>query len=129
METLKEALQAFDALSQEVQYCDIDPGAKGADGVSVTSIEQTTESSADSGTNVITVTLSNGVKQTFNVKNGSKGLTGAKGDKGDTGPQPPLTDNLTSTSTTSALTAAKGKELNDKITSLLAGNDAVMTEQ
>lgn len=25
METLKEALQAFDTLSQEVQYCDIDP--------------------------------------------------------------------------------------------------------
>lgn len=63
---------------------------------------------------------------------GDKGDTGAqgpKGDKGDTGPQPSLTNSLTSTSTTTALTAAQGKALNDKITSLLAGNDAAMTEQ
>ena len=54
----------------------------GADGVGIQSVVQTTASSADGGTNVITVTLTNGTKSTFNVKNGSKG---SKGDKGDTG--------------------------------------------
>lgn len=54
-------------------------GDKGDAGVSVSSITQTTTSNADGGTNVITVTLSNGTKSTFNVKNGSKGSTGAAG--------------------------------------------------
>lgn len=55
------------------------------DGVSVTKVEQTTTSTADSGTNVITVTLSNGETFDFNVINGSKGSTGEKGEKGDKG--------------------------------------------
>lgn len=104
-------------------------GPKGDNGVSITSVEQTTSSTSDSGNNVITVTLSNGEKSTFNVKNGSKGSTGAKGDTGAQGPQPSLSNSLTSTSTTTALTAAQGKVLNDKITSLLSGSDAAMTEQ
>lgn len=51
----------------------------------ITSIVQTTTSTADGGTNVITATLSDGTKTTFNIKNGQKGSTGAKGDKGDSG--------------------------------------------
>ena len=60
-------------------------GPQGEDGVSITSVEQTTTSSADGGSNVVTVTLSDGTKSTFTVKNGSKGSQGDKGDKGDTG--------------------------------------------
>lgn len=66
-------------------------GSPGADGVGITSIEQTTTSTADGGENVFTVTLTNDVTATFTVKNGSKGsqgepgVDGAKGDKGDTG--------------------------------------------
>ena len=55
------------------------------DGVGIASIEQTTTSNADGGTNVITITLTNGVKKTFSVKNGSKGSTGNTGPTGATG--------------------------------------------
>lgn len=51
-------------------------GAKGTDGVSITSVTQTTTASGDGGTNVITVTLSNGQAYTFEVKNGTKGSPG-----------------------------------------------------
>ena len=60
-----------------------DPGDDGEDGVGIASIQQTTTSTADGGSNVFTVTLGNGTKATFTVKNGSKGS------KGDTGPQGP----------------------------------------
>jgi hypothetical protein len=40
---------------------------------------QTTTSANDSGTNIITVTLTDGTKTTFNVKNGSKGNAGVDG--------------------------------------------------
>ncbi len=64
---------------QGLQGIQGEPGTPGADGVSVVSVEQTTTSSADGGENVVTVTLSNGVKSTFKIKNGSKGSTGEKG--------------------------------------------------
>lgn len=48
-------------------------GEAGTDGISVVSVTQTTTSSVDGGTNIITVTLSDGTKNTFRVKNGSKG--------------------------------------------------------
>ena len=57
-------------------------GPTGPQGVSVTKVEQTTTSTADGGTNVITVTLSDGQKFTFNVKNGSKGSNGSNGSNG-----------------------------------------------
>lgn len=60
-------------------------GTDGEDGVSVTSVRQTTTSNADGGTNVITVTLSNGKDYTFTVINGSKGSKGDTGDKGEKG--------------------------------------------
>jgi hypothetical protein len=60
-------------------------GPKGDAGVSISKVEQTTTSTADGGTNIITVTLSNGQKATFNVKNGSRGSTGDPGKDGDDG--------------------------------------------
>lgn len=45
----------------------------------IKSVTQTTTSSTDGGTNVITVTLTDGTTSTFSVKNGSKGSTGESG--------------------------------------------------
>lgn len=70
-----------------------------------------------------------GSSDTGKPSRGATGPQGPKGDTGATGPQPSLSNSLTSTSTTTALTAAQGKVLNDKITSLLSGSDAAMTEQ
>lgn len=75
-----------------------DKGDTGAQGVSISSVIQTTTSSVDDGNNVVTVTLSNGAKSTFTVKNGSKGsqgiqgVQGPKGDTGATGPKGPKGD-------------------------------------
>lgn len=49
----------------------------------ITSIVQTTTSTADGGNNIITATLSNGSTSTFTIKNGTKGSTGSQGPKGD----------------------------------------------
>lgn len=57
----------------------------GEDGVGIVSIEQTTTSTDDGGDNVITVTLTNGQKYTFVVKNGSKGSAGKDGTNGTDG--------------------------------------------
>lgn len=57
-------------------------GDTGATGVSISTIKQTTTSTADGGNNVFTVTLDNGTSATFSVKNGSKGSTGATGPQG-----------------------------------------------
>ena len=70
-------------------------GEKGDDGVGIASVVQTTTSAADGGSNVVTVTLSNGNTSTFTVKNGSKGsqgeqgIQGVQGPKGDTGAEGP----------------------------------------
>lgn len=56
------------------------PGKDGADGVGIASIKQTTTSTADGGSNVFTVTLTDGNTAKFTVRNGSKG---SKGDPGD----------------------------------------------
>lgn len=45
-------------------------GAAGADGVGISSVVQTTESTVSGGTNVITVTKTDGTTSTFNVRNG-----------------------------------------------------------
>ena len=57
-------------------------GTNGKDGVGVASVEQTTTSTEDGGTNVITVTLTNGTTATFSVLNGSKGSKGDRGERG-----------------------------------------------
>lgn len=62
-------------------------GPKGNNGVGIASVVQTTTSSTDGGSNVMTVTLSNGTKSTFIVKNGLKGSQGEQGQKGDKGEQ------------------------------------------
>ena len=67
-------------------------GEKGDDGVGIASVEQTTTSSTDGGSNVVTVTLSNGSTSTFTVKNGSKGSQGEKGEQGEQGIQGPKGD-------------------------------------
>ena len=57
-------------------------GDKGDKGTDIASVVQTTVSAADNGTNIITVTLSDGTQSTINIKNGSKGSTGATGTRG-----------------------------------------------
>ena len=49
---------------------------KGNDGVGIQKVEQTTISDEDGGTNVITVTKTDGSSSTFSVKNGNKGSAG-----------------------------------------------------
>lgn len=60
-------------------------GRDGDDGVSIVDVSQTTTSSEDDGTNVVTISLSNGESFSINIKNGSKGAQGGDGNKGDPG--------------------------------------------
>ena len=60
-------------------------GHPGADGVGIKSVVQTTTSTEDGGTNVITVTKTDGSTSTIEVRNGSKGSTGAAGTDGKDG--------------------------------------------
>lgn len=62
-----------------------DKGDKGDTGVGVQSVKQTTISNTDGGSNVVTVTLTNGATSTFTVKNGSKGSSGNNGTNGKDG--------------------------------------------
>lgn len=57
----------------------ISNGSPGSAGVGIKSVVQTTTSSADGGSNVITVTKTDNTTSTFTVKNGSKGTSGAEG--------------------------------------------------
>lgn len=61
------------------------PGADGADGVGIQSVVQTTTSAEDGGTNIVTVTKTDGTTSTFQVKNGSKGSDGVPGKDGANG--------------------------------------------
>lgn len=63
-------------------------GNSGKDGISVSSIIQTTTSSESGGTNIITATLSDGTTSNFNIMNGAKGDRGEKGDTGQDGYTP-----------------------------------------
>ena len=56
--------------------------------VGIQSVVQTVISNSDGGTNVITVTKTDGTTSTFTVKNGSKGSTGAPGAAGEDGYTP-----------------------------------------
>ena len=62
-----------------------DPGSDGQDGIGIQSVEQTSTSTEDGGTNIITVTKSDGTSFTFQVKNGSKGSAGSAGADGQPG--------------------------------------------
>ena len=59
-------------------------GQPGADGMGIQSVAQTTTSTEDGGTNVVTVTKTDGTTSTFSIKNGSKGSTGQAGADGHT---------------------------------------------
>lgn len=54
----------------------------GDNGISIKSIEQTQTSTEDSGENIITVTLTNGLVSHFVIRNGSKGPSGAEDNNG-----------------------------------------------
>lgn len=54
-------------------------GIQGETGVGIQSVVQTTEATEDGGTNVITVTKTDGTTSTFAVRNGSTGPAGADG--------------------------------------------------
>lgn len=77
-----EKIAEWDAKSEQGEK-----GDKGDPGVGVQSVAQTTTSSADGGSNVVTVTLTDGTKSTFTVKNGSKGSQGVQGIQGEQGPK------------------------------------------
>ena len=62
-------------------------GVPGTDGVGIQSVEQTTTSTEDGGTNVVTVTKTDGATSTFYVRNGSRGSAGPAGPTGPQGPQ------------------------------------------
>ena len=68
-----------------VDGADGSPGADGADGVGIQSVEQTITSTEDGGTNIVTVTKTDGSTSTFEVRNGSKGNDGAPGKDGTDG--------------------------------------------
>lgn len=63
-------------------------GVPGTDGVGIQSVEQTTTSAEDGGTNVVTVTKTDGTTSTFYVRNGSRGSTGPAGSDGQDGVSP-----------------------------------------
>ena len=82
------------------------------------SAKQTTTSTADGGTNVMTFTFGDGTSTTLSVKNGSKGSDGARGEtgaKGETGDRGPIGE--TGPQGNSGIADASNKPLiNDVIT-------------
>lgn len=64
-------------------------GRDGKDGIGIVSVEQTGRSFEDEGNNVVTVRLSDGRSQTFEVRNGARGARGETGERGPAGPQGP----------------------------------------
>ncbi len=66
------------------------PGIDGKDGIGIQSVEQTTTSTEDGGTNVVTVTKTDGTTSTFYVRNGSRGSAGPAGSDGDDGVSPTI---------------------------------------
>lgn len=76
------ALEQIDAAVEQIKELG---GIHGDDGVGIASIQQTTTSKEDDGTNVVTVTLTDGSSAMFTVKNGSKGSAGPQGAAGQAG--------------------------------------------
>lgn len=83
---------SFDELTEEQLAMLMGPegkqGVPGMDGVGIQSVEQTTTSTEDGGTNVVTVTKTDGTSSVFQVKNGSKGSEGPAGSDGQDGVSP-----------------------------------------
>lgn len=76
------ALEQIDAAVEQIKELG---GINGDDGVGIASVEQTTVSNTDGGSNVVTVTLTDGTSSSFTVKNGSRGSTGPQGEPGPAG--------------------------------------------
>jgi len=85
-----------------------------SDHVGVAKIEQTTTSTADGGTNVITCTLTNDVTTTFSIKNGNQGNSGYTG----AAEELEVVNNLTDGGSTKALSAEMGKTLEGEVSQL-----------
>ena len=66
------------------------PGIDGQDGIGIQFVEQTTTSTDDGGTNVVTVKKTDGTTSTFYVRNGSRGSTGPAGSDGQDGVSPTI---------------------------------------
>ena len=91
-------------------------GNSGKDGISVSSIIQTTTSSESGGTNIITATLSDGSTSTFNIMNGAKGDTGKQGLQGEPG-----------TNGTNGIDGQSATITVGSVTTLEAGSNATVT--
>lgn len=89
-------------------------GEKGDTGTSIAKVEQTTTSTESSGSNVITVTMSDNTSSTFTVKNG------AKGDKGDPGS---LEDNSVTTAKLADNSVTTAKVADGSITNAKLANE------
>lgn len=76
-------LRGADVLFDILKQC-MEDAQTGKPEVSITKVEQTTISNEDGGENVITVTLSDGKKSSFTVRNGSAGIQGDPGINGVT---------------------------------------------
>lgn len=76
-------LRGADILFDILKQC-MEDAQTSEPGVSITKVEQTTISNEDGGENVITVTLSDGKKSSFTVRNGSAGIKGDPGINGVT---------------------------------------------
>ena len=88
-------------------------GTSGKDGVGIQSVGQTTTSTEDGGTNIVTVTKTDGTSSTFQVKNGSKGSTGPKGTDGKSAYQYAQDGGYTGTE--SEFAAKMAEEMPDKL--------------
>lgn len=88
-------------------------GTSSKDGVGIQSVEQTTTSTEDGGTNIVTVTKTDGTSSTFQVKNGSKGSTGPKGTDGKSAYQYAQDGGYTGTE--SEFAAKMAEEMPDKL--------------
>lgn len=84
------------------------------DAVGIASVIQTSSSSESGGTNIVTVTLTDGSKSTFGVRNGQQGNSGYSGAAGEL----EVVNNLTDGGATAALSAEMGKILDGKIGAL-----------
>ena len=86
--TLTQSGQAADAAEVgnrlSALFEEIENIPRGKDGVGIQSVAQTTTSAEDGGTNVVTVTKTDGTTSTFSIKNGSKGSEGPAGANGHT---------------------------------------------
>ena len=109
----------LEEMAEQILSVSGEKGETGEQGVGVETVEQTTTSTADDGNNIITITLTNGSKYTFQVQNGSKGSQGEPGKDGAAGADGSsiTVTNVSETTTdggTNVVTFSDGKKLNVK---------------